>query len=153
MPREQPSKGKKTKKKKKVMYCENCSTHGLFKIYFWEKVLSTFYTSAIFCWSPFLSSFGLISFDLMTPFCLMFGILFLSLLFFFFFSFFFFFFFFFFFWSFVFCLFRATLAAYGGSQARGRVGPTAAGLHYSHRNTRSKPCLRPTPQLKATPDP
>ena len=33
----------------------------LFKIYFWEKVLSTFYTSAIFCWSPFLSSFGLIS--------------------------------------------------------------------------------------------
>ena len=44
-------------------------------------------------------------------------------------------------------------AAYGGSQARGRIGATTAGLHQSHGNTRSKPCLQPTPQLMAVPDP
>ena len=52
-----------------------------------------------------------------------------------------------------FCLFRAALAAYGGSQARGRITATAASLHHSHSNARSKPCLRPPPQLTATPDP
>ena len=31
----------------------------------------------------------------------------------------------------LFLLFRAAPAAYGGSQARGLIGPTAAGLHYS----------------------
>ena len=39
--------------------------------------------------------------------------------------------------------------AYGGSQARGRI----AGLHHSHSHGGSEPCLRPTPQLTATPDP
>ena len=38
----------------------------------------------------------------------------------------------------VFFLFRATSAAYGGSQARGQVGATAAGLHHSHSNSGSK---------------
>ena len=31
-------------------------------------------------------------------------------------------------------LFRATPAAYGGSQARGWISAVAGGLHYSHRN-------------------
>ena len=62
-------------------------------------------------------------------------------------------FFFFFFLSFVFCLFRAALPAYGGSQARGLIGAPAAGLHHSHSHTGSKPCLQPTPQPTATPDP
>ena len=47
------------------------------------------------------------------------------------------------FFSFLFCLFRATPAAYGGSQARGQTGAVAAGLHHSHSNARSEPCLRP----------
>ena len=41
------------------------------------------------------------------------------------------------------------LAAYGGSQARGRIGAVAAGLHHSHSNARSSPRLGPTPQLTA----
>ena len=41
----------------------------------------------------------------------------------------------------------------GGSQARGRIGAVAAGLCQSHSNSGSKPGLRPTPQLMATPDP
>ena len=45
-----------------------------------------------------------------------------------------------FFFFFFFCLFRATLAAYGGSQARGLIG--GAGLHHSHSNADT-----------ATPDP
>jgi len=36
---------------------------------------------------------------------------------------------------------RVTPAAYGGSQARGGIRTVAAGLHHSHSNTRSKPCL------------
>ena len=55
------------------------------------------------------------------------------------------------FWSF--CLFRAIPTAYGGSQARGLIRAIAAGLRQGHSNTRSKPRLRPTPQLMATPDP
>ena len=39
----------------------------------------------------------------------------------------------------------ATPAAYGGSQARGRIRATAAGLHHSHSNTGSEPHLQPTP--------
>ena len=58
-----------------------------------------------------------------------------------------------FFFYFVFCLFRAASMAYGDSQARGRIGATAAGLHKSHSNTGSEPCLRAIPQLMATPDP
>ena len=50
-------------------------------------------------------------------------------------------------------LFRATPAAYGSSQAKGQTGASAAGLHHSHSNTRSRPCLRPTPQLTTTLDP
>ena len=33
-----------------------------------------------------------------------------------------------------FCLFRAALTAFGNSQARGRIGVTAACLHHSHSN-------------------
>ena len=51
------------------------------------------------------------------------------------------------------CLFRAAPAAYAGSQFRGPIGAVAASLHHSHSNTRSEPCLWPTPQLMATPDP
>ena len=43
--------------------------------------------------------------------------------------------------------------ARGGSQARGQIGTLAASLHHSHSNVRSEPCLRPTPQFTATPDP
>ena len=39
---------------------------------------------------------------------------------------------------FLFLLFRATPAAYGGSQARGRIGATAASLHNSHSNASSE---------------
>ena len=46
-------------------------------------------------------------------------------------------------------LFTAAPTAYGGSQARGPIRATAAG----HSHTGSEPCLRPTPQLMATPDP
>ena len=60
------------------------------------------------------------------------------------------------FFVFFFCLFvfsRATPEAYGVSQARCLIGAVATGLHQSHSNTGSEPCLRPTPQLTATPDP
>ena len=50
-------------------------------------------------------------------------------------------------------VFRAAPGAYGGSQARGPIGATAAGLHRSHSNPGSEPHLQPTPQLKATLDP
>ena len=53
----------------------------------------------------------------------------------------------------VFCLFRAAPAAYRGSQARGQIRATAAGLYHSHSNARSESHLRPTLQLTATPDP
>ena len=58
--------------------------------------------------------------------------------------------------NFFFCLFaisRAAPAAYGVSQARGPIAAVAAGLHHSHGNTGSEPPLRPTPQLRATPNP
>ena len=54
---------------------------------------------------------------------------------------------------FFFFLFRAAPTAHGGPQARGLIRAIAAGLHHSHSNTRSKPHLRPTPELTATPDP
>ena len=59
-------------------------------------------------------------------------------------------------WFFVlfcFLLFRAAPVAYGGFQARGPIGATAAGLCHSHSNTGSEPHLPPTPQLTATPVP
>ena len=52
-----------------------------------------------------------------------------------------------------FCFFRAAPTAHGSSQARGGIGTTAAGLHHSHSNAGSEPCLQPTPQLMATPGP
>ena len=54
---------------------------------------------------------------------------------------------------FFFFLFRATLAAYGNSQARGPTGAKEAGLYHSHSNAGSKPRLQPTAQLETTPDP
>ena len=50
----------------------------------------------------------------------------------------------------IYLLFRAAL---GSSQARGRIGATAAGLHHSHSNMGSELHLGPTPQLMATLDP
>ena len=61
-----------------------------------------------------------------------------------------------FYFIFFFCLFvfsRAVPTAYEGSQARGWIGAVPTGLHQSHSNAGSEPCLRPTPQLTATPDP
>ena len=60
------------------------------------------------------------------------------------------------FFFFFFCLFafsRAAPAAHGVSQARGLIGAVASGLHHSHSNAGSQLCLRPTPQVMATPDP
>ena len=53
--------------------------------------------------------------------------------------------------DFFFCNFfcRVSPKAYGDSQARGQIGAAAAGLHHSYSSTRSKPCLWPTPQLRA----
>ena len=50
----------------------------------------------------------------------------------------------------LFCLFRATPAACGSSQARDQIRGTAAGLDHSHMG--SELCLQPTPQLTAMPD-
>ena len=48
---------------------------------------------------------------------------------------------------------RAAPVAHGGSQARGLIGATAAGLCQSDSNARSELHLQPTPQLIATLDP
>ena len=42
-----------------------------------------------------------------------------------------------------FFLFRAIPLTYGSSQAKGRTGATAAGLHHSHSNVVSQPTLLP----------
>ena len=52
---------------------------------------------------------------------------------------------------FSFWLFRAATAAYRGSQAKGLIGVTAAGLGHSHSNTGSEPRLQPTSQLTMDP--
>ena len=53
-----------------------------------------------------------------------------------------------------FFIFRVAPLAYGGFPDLGSYwGATAASLHPRHRNPRSKPCLRPTPQPMATLDP
>ena len=49
--------------------------------------------------------------------------------------------------------FRAASAAFGDSQARGRVGAVAANLRHSHSNEKSEPRLQPTLQLTAMPNP
>ena len=54
---------------------------------------------------------------------------------------------------FVFCLFRATPLACGGSQGRGLTGAVAAGLCQSHSHARSELSPQPTPQLMAMLDP
>ena len=62
----------------------------------------------------------------------------------------------FYFYIFIFCLFafsRAAYVAHGGSQARGRIGAVATGLHHNHSNLGFEPRFRPTPQLTAMPDP
>ena len=58
----------------------------------------------------------------------------------------------FFFYFFLF-LFTAAPAAYGRSQARGKMRNEAAGLCLSHSNTRSEPCRQPMSQLGETADP
>ena len=57
------------------------------------------------------------------------------------------------FFFFFFLLFRAVLAAYGRSQARGLIRAAAASLGHSQRNARSELCLEPVSELSATPDP
>ena len=58
--------------------------------------------------------------------------------------------------SFFFWLFRAVLAAYGSSQARGQIRAAAADLQHSHSHSHSHshmgfgPRLQPTSQLAAT---
>ena len=47
----------------------------------------------------------------------------------------------------LFLLFRAAPAAYGGSQVRGPIGATAAGLHHSYSHVGSQPRLQPTRQI------
>ena len=47
---------------------------------------------------------------------------------------------------FFFWLFRVTLVAYGGAQARGLIRSTATSLRHNHSNAGSEPCLLPTPQ-------
>ena len=54
--------------------------------------------------------------------------------------------------SFFVFLFRAAPVTYGSSQVRGLIGAIVAGLHESHNNARSEPCLQLTPQLTATSD-
>ena len=54
---------------------------------------------------------------------------------------------------FFFFLCKAKPAAYGNSQARGRIGATMAGLHHSHSSKGYGPHLLPTLQLMAMPDP
>ena len=49
--------------------------------------------------------------------------------------------------------FRAAPVAFGGSQARVRIGAVAAGLRHNHSNSGSTLHLQSTPQLMALPDP
>ena len=49
--------------------------------------------------------------------------------------------------------FGSAPAAYGGFQARGRIGAATASLRDSHSHARSEPHLHPTPQLMAMLDP
>ena len=54
---------------------------------------------------------------------------------------------------FFFCFFRAALAAYGSSQARGGIGARAASLHHRHSKVESEPYFQLTPQFTAMLDP
>ena len=58
--------------------------------------------------------------------------------------------------NYFFCLFAISWAApvaYGGSQARGRIGAIATGLRQSQSKAGSELRLQSTPQLMATLDP
>ena len=57
------------------------------------------------------------------------------------------------FYFYFFAISWAAAEAYGVSQARRLNEAVAASLHQSCSNAGSKLCLRPTPQLTATPDP
>ena len=50
-------------------------------------------------------------------------------------------------------LIRATPVAYGISQAKGLIGAIAVSVCHSLSHIASEPCLQPTLQLMATPDP
>ena len=63
------------------------------------------------------------------------------------------FFFFFFFFFLSFCHFSGHFHGIWRFPTRGWIGAVAAGLLQSHSNAGSESSLRPTPQLKATPDP
>ena len=52
-----------------------------------------------------------------------------------------------------FCYFLGRSRGIWISQARGPNGPVATGPRQSHSNAGSEPCLRPSPQLTAMPDP
>ena len=58
---------------------------------------------------------------------------------------------------FVFCLFACFLGLHlqhmEVSRLGGQIWAAAASPRHSHSNARPKPCLQPTPQLRATPDP
>ena len=54
---------------------------------------------------------------------------------------------------FFFSFFRSAPATYKRSQARGKIGAAAAGLHHSRSNAGSELHLQPMPQLMATPEP
>ena len=56
-------------------------------------------------------------------------------------------------WSRYSFIFRVAPVAYVTSQARGRIGAVAAGLHHSHSKAGSEQHLWLTLQLTATPDP
>ena len=58
-------------------------------------------------------------------------------------------------WRFFFVVVLVFLTAVpkGSSQAKGQIRAVAAGLYHSHSHAGSKPHLRPTPQLKAMPEP
>ena len=57
------------------------------------------------------------------------------------------------FFFFFFFLFKGAPMAYGGSQARGRIGATNGGLRHSHSNLGSELRLQPTPQFTEMPFP
>ena len=54
---------------------------------------------------------------------------------------------------FVFLSFKGCTHGIWRLPARGPIRAVASSLHQSHSNAGSKPHLRPTPQLRATPDP
>jgi len=57
------------------------------------------------------------------------------------------------FFLFFFFFFRTAPETHESSQAAGGESATTASLYHSHGNVGSKPRLRPTPQLRAMPDP